>query len=76
MCGSLNLLDSALVAFVQVTDLYRRPVQYLDPGSGSYILQLLIAAALGAAFALKHYWRRVKGFFSKVLGKTVSEEDD
>jgi len=42
---------------------------YLDPGSGSYLLQLLIAAALGALFALRLYWKRVKGFFSRLLGR-------
>jgi hypothetical protein len=38
---------------------------YLDPGSGSILLQLVIAAALGAAFAVKVYWKKIKGAFSK-----------
>jgi len=37
---------------------------YIDPGSGSYILQLIIAGLLGAAFAVRIYWKRIKGFFS------------
>ncbi len=38
---------------------------YLDPGSGSILLQLVIAAALGAAFAVKVYWKKIKSAFSK-----------
>lgn len=38
---------------------------YLDPGSGSILLQLLVAAALGAAFAIKVYWKKIKVIFKK-----------
>jgi len=33
---------------------------YLDPGSGSILLQMLVAAFLGAAFAVKVYWKKIK----------------
>jgi len=42
---------------------------YLDPGSGSYLLQLLIAGLLGAAFALRASWGRIKGLFGRMLGR-------
>jgi hypothetical protein len=32
---------------------------YLDPGTGSYVLQLLIGTVLGGLFALGVFWRRV-----------------
>jgi hypothetical protein len=35
---------------------------YIDPGTGSYVVQLLLAGLLGALFALKVFWRRVVGF--------------
>jgi hypothetical protein len=38
---------------------------YLDPGTGSYVLQLAIAGALGASYAVKHFWARIKGLFSR-----------
>ncbi|MEN6436740.1 MAG: hypothetical protein ABFD14_08675 [Anaerolineaceae bacterium] len=44
---------------------------YLDPGSGSFILQMVIAAAVGGAFAVKVYWKKIKKFFS---GKKGIEE--
>jgi len=36
---------------------------YLDPGSGSYLLQLLIAGILGGLFIVKMQWGRIKGWF-------------
>jgi len=44
---------------------------YLDPGSGSILLQLLVAAALGAAFAVKVYWKKIKAALGK---KSVESE--
>ena len=38
---------------------------YIDPGSGSYLVQALVAAAMGAAFFLKTSWWRIKMFFAK-----------
>jgi hypothetical protein len=37
---------------------------YIDPGSGSYILQLIIAAVLGISFFFKNFWFSVKTFFT------------
>ena len=33
---------------------------YLDPGSGSFILQILAAFLLGAGVAIRMQWRRIK----------------
>ena len=38
---------------------------YLDPGTGSILIQGLLAAIAGAAFTLRIYWERVKAFFSR-----------
>jgi hypothetical protein len=45
---------------------------YLDPGSGSVLIQLLIAGLLGAAFILKVSWSKIKAFFSR--SKTPKDE--
>jgi hypothetical protein len=37
---------------------------YIEPGSGSYLLQVVIAAVLGAAFWIKMSWWRIKSFFT------------
>jgi hypothetical protein len=38
---------------------------YLDPGSGSYLLQVIIAAILGGLMFFKNFWTRIKSFFVK-----------
>lgn len=38
---------------------------YIDPGSGSYLLQLLVGAFLGASAAIAVFWRRIVGFFKR-----------
>ncbi|MGI1659814.1 MAG: hypothetical protein ACRKFN_12755 [Desulfitobacterium sp.] len=38
---------------------------YLDPGTGSYILQTIAAAIVAIPFALKIYWKRIRDIFSK-----------
>ena len=42
---------------------------YIDPGTGSYLLQLLIAGGLGALYTIKTYWSSLKCYFSSVLKK-------
>lgn len=33
---------------------------YVDPGSGSYMLQMALTGILAAAFSAKLYWQRIK----------------
>lgn len=47
---------------------------YLDPGSGSFLLQLLIAGIAAMGFFIGAQWNRVKGIFSKK--KAVKEDDE
>jgi hypothetical protein len=42
---------------------------YIDPGSGSYVLQLLVASFFAILFALKMFWRNIKAFFFRTGGK-------
>lgn len=48
-------------------------IPYLDPGSGSFILQILIAALLGAGIALRASWGRIKRLFGR---KSAPDEHD
>ena len=42
---------------------------YIDPGTGSYIFQLIAASLLGAIYAIKLYWQRLKMFFISRFSK-------
>ncbi|MEQ1554282.1 MAG: hypothetical protein ABL929_08900 [Ferruginibacter sp.] len=37
---------------------------YIDPNSGSYIVQMIIAAILGSLFFFKNAWLQVKLFIT------------
>jgi hypothetical protein len=48
---------------------------YLDPGTGSYILQALIAGLLGAGLVVKSFWRGIAAFFSRIFGRGTGTKD-
>jgi len=39
---------------------------YIDPGSGSLILQVLLGGLTGVAVVIRVYWRSVKAHLSRV----------
>lgn len=47
---------------------------YIDPGAGSYLIQILIAAFLGAAFGIKVFWKKIIGFFRKSVFKNKPKQ--
>jgi len=51
---------------------------YLDPGSGSYLLQVIIAAVLGGLMFFKNFWIKIKAFFfkSKAMDEAAEETEE
>jgi hypothetical protein len=47
---------------------------YIDPGTGSYVIQILIAAFISISFAVKIFWKKIKTFFRKLFKKNGHEE--
>ena len=64
------LISNIIAIFLIVTNAYA----YLDPGTGSFILQAIIGflAALSAGFL--YYWTKVKNFFLKLFKKNNNDE--
>ena len=53
------------------------PLLYLDPGSGSFLIQLLFAALAGLGVAIYASWSKIKGWFGiKSKPKDDDEDDD
>lgn len=49
---------------------------YLDPGTGSYVIQMVAAALFGGVFIAKTWWKEIRNFVSKVTSrKGVSESE-
>ena len=40
---------------------------YLDMGTGSYIIQLILAGVFTSIYFVKLYWFKLVGFFSKIF---------
>ena len=66
----IYLTSNIIAIFLIVTNAYA----YLDPGTGSFILQAIIGflAALSAGFL--YYWTKVKNFFLKFFKKNNDDE--
>ena len=48
---------------------------YLDPGSGSFILQIIIASIMGIILVVKLYWKKIRTFLGSLFSKDVNEDD-
>ncbi len=49
---------------------------YLDPGSGSYIIQLIFGGFLGVAISIKVFWKQIRAFFSHLFHHGKSQEKE
>lgn len=49
---------------------------YLDPGSGSAIISAIIGFFVAVGMAVKTYWYKLKGFFSKKDASDASAPED
>jgi hypothetical protein len=52
----------------------RNSYAYLDPGTGSFIIQMLIAIIVGGLFMIKLYFKKIKGFFKRTFSKGGTDE--
>ncbi len=55
-----------------------QPLLYLDPGSGSIIIQAILAGLLGVGLAIRIFWSRIKTHFGGEESTTTqaAEESD
>ena len=51
-----------------------RDLAYLDPGSGSYFIQLLLASLMGGLFVLGMYRKKVTDFFRNLFSNRQDDE--
>ena len=70
-----NYRITTLLAII-VTAMFteRKAYAYLDPGSGSAMVQAAIAGGLGAVLIIRTYFSKIKGFFHTLTHKTSNNE--
>ena len=49
---------------------------YLDPGTGSMLLQLLLGGVAGLAMLAKMYWSKIKHFLGRGLKNRSNSDSD
>ena len=69
-------LKSKLIPFIAVLFIFHQffildAYAYIDPGTGSAIIQMLIGTLVGLGITLKIYWHKIRMKFSG-----FSEKDD
>jgi len=75
MRNDLNVILGTSVFFLGLYFLSAlNAFSYIDPGSGSYVLQIIIASVLGILTLIKIYWSKLKAFFVSFLIKKPDNE--
>jgi len=49
-------------------------LNYLDPGTGSLIIQIIIGALIAGGYVIKSYWLRIMLFLSKRFNKAMNDD--
>ena len=71
----MSFVGPALLLLVGL--LYGDPAQaYLDPGTGSLVLQVVLAGIAGALAVVKLYWEKIRGLFRPQVGSEPSPLPD
>jgi hypothetical protein len=65
------------IGFASLCLLAARPAYaYLDPGTGSYMLQLLVGVLIGAAFAIRFYWKKIWSIVSDRFSRHQRDDEE
>ncbi len=48
---------------------------YIDPGAGSYVLQVAAAGVLAAAFVVRSAWKNIWRTLGKIAGRRIDDAD-
>lgn len=72
-----HLLMKTLVVLMFISLLLpSKAYAYVDPGSGSYFFQVVLAAILGAGFTIRLYWKNFKDLLRRILSSGKSNKDE
>lgn len=64
----LSFLAAMVIALVLFSGIFvQRAYAYLDPGTGSYLFQLMIGAVIGGLFVMKLFWKKTVFFFKDLF---------
>ncbi len=67
-----NVVYSVFV-FLFILPIFRPANAYVDPSTGSYVFQIILASAAGIFLLIKNYWNAIRNLFTK---KPIDEKND
>jgi len=68
------LLNFSFIFFVFIF-VTKSASAYIDPGTGSFLLQIIVGAVLGGIFTFKIYFKKIKDFCTKLVSKKNSNNE-
>lgn len=74
--GSKNRFGQALAVLLAGLTCSAPSYAYLDPGTGSIILQSILAGIAVAMGMLRLYWHRLKAFIGSLTGSNSASEGE
>jgi predicted membrane protein len=65
--------DGLLILLILITLFIKETKAYLDPGSASYLLQILLAGLFSVLLAVKTFWKRIVLIVERIFGQKSEE---
>jgi len=75
MVYSSTVVLKILVLTLAFLSLARQAHAYLDPGTGSYFVQILLAGIAGGGYIIVSSWGKIRSFLSSVFKKKEKQGD-
>ena len=72
----MKFLNTIFYSLIITICLTKNAYAYLDPGTITAFIQLLVAGIAGALFTIKYWWNSFKNFILKIFGKKVNDVSD
>ena len=69
--SAVNIITLIVYFMALTTDAHA----YVDPGSGSFIIQIVIGIFLGGVYAIKIYWKRIRVTLKNLLSRGQRVDD-
>lgn len=67
-------MDKLIILLLFVFFIFSKKAHaYLDPGAGSYLIQIAIGIILGWLYLIKNFWKSISSFVMSVFKKLLNK---
>ena len=71
---AISVFVLSCLIFPQTSYASQKVCAYIDPGTGSLILQMILGILFGGLFVVKLFWHKIKIFFNNLFSKKGKHE--